>query len=186
MARKRGHFWIGLTIGLLAALLAIVLALLFVPSLRAKVGLESKQGEQTTTNTQNTQATTPEPETKPEPKPETEPSTPTSTTPVPTTSKDISVTVPGVDALVSSPMLVRGEARVFENNVSLRLTDADGEILAETFATAEAPDIGQFGPFQISLSFSRPTTSTGTLEVFEASARDGSEINKVTIPVRFE
>jgi hypothetical protein len=174
MAHKRGNFWIGFTIGLLAALLAAVLAMLFVPSLRAKVGLEPKESQPTATDAQNTQPTT------------SEPSRPTTSTPVPTASENIRVTLPGVDSLVSSPMLVRGEARVFENNVSLRLTDADGGLLAETFATAEAEDIGLFGPFEISLSFSRPATSTGLLEVFEASARDGSEINKVTIPVRFE
>src|SRR5690606_17298332 len=41
------------------------------------------------------------------------------------------------------------------------------------------------GPFEISLTYPKPTQQSGMIEVFQYSARDGSEIDKVTIPVTF-
>ena len=166
MSHRRGNFWIGFIIGLLAALLAAALAVLFVPELRPIVGLQQKNtpSAPSAASTQTTDATQE----------------------VPTASENIRVTNPTPNMSVTSPLLVQGEARVFENTVSLRLTDEAGRILAETFTTADAPDIGLFGPFEISLSFSKPAAATGLLEVFEQSAKDGSEINKVSIPVSFE
>jgi hypothetical protein len=177
MAKKKSHFWPGFFIGLLAALLIVALVILFVPRFRPLVGLKGTVTEQeTTTNTASTST----------------PATPANTTKTPvtddvpvTSSENITVTAPVPGETVASPLVVRGEARVFENAVSVRLRSSDGTILAETFTTADAPDVGQFGPFEVRLTFSEPTTTTGTLEVFSQSPKDGSEINKVTIPVEF-
>lgn len=104
--------------------------------------------------------------------------------PVVSESGNIKVSQPLPLQTVSSPLAVRGEARVFENNVEYRLTESDGTVLAEGFATAQAPDIGQFGPFEATIGFNTET-EVGTLEVFSTSPKDGSEINKVTIPLIF-
>ena len=61
--------------------------------------------------------------------------------------------------------------------------DANGKELAEGFATADAPDIGQFGAFRGELNYVSNADQKGTVEIFWYSAKDGSEVDKVTIPV---
>ncbi|MEK7473748.1 MAG: Gmad2 immunoglobulin-like domain-containing protein [Patescibacteria group bacterium] len=88
------------------------------------------------------------------------------------------------DATLSNPFTVDGSGIAFENNISWRLLDANGTVLESGFVTADAPDIGQPGDFQIrGFILSVPTTATGTLEVFESSAKDGQPIHVLGIPV---
>jgi len=91
---------------------------------------------------------------------------------------------PKENANISSPFDVEGKARVFENVVSLRLKDKNGKILFQGTTDAQSPDVGQFGLFQEEIKYSTVQTE-GTLEVFQSSAKDGSEIDKVVIPVNF-
>jgi len=98
---------------------------------------------------------------------------------------NIKVAEPLVDALVTSPLTVKGEARVFENQFSYELLDEDGSVLAEGQGVANAADMGQFGPFEIKIEFSEPKGQTGILNVFDNSAKDGSRIDEVKIPVKF-
>lgn len=102
-----------------------------------------------------------------------------------TQSINIKVTSPRPNERITGQVTIAGEARTFEANVLYRVKDSSGKVLAFGNTTATAPDTGQFGPFQVSVSFTEPTTETGTVEVFEGSAKDGSEINKVIIPVYF-
>ena len=102
----------------------------------------------------------------------------------PMASTNIEVLSPRTGDSVKSGFAVKGNARTFESNVAIRLSDSGGNILAETFTLANAPDAGQFGPFEKVLNFQNDDSS-GTLEVFQYSAKDGSEIDKVTIPVLF-
>lgn len=96
----------------------------------------------------------------------------------------IVVTEPLVGTQVSSsPLLVRGHARVFEGTVQLRLEDGHN-VLARTFTTATAGGPA-WGEFEIELEFETPTSPGLTLTVFEESARDGSEINVVVIPLQW-
>ncbi|MEK9186036.1 MAG: Gmad2 immunoglobulin-like domain-containing protein [Patescibacteria group bacterium] len=101
-------------------------------------------------------------------------------------SGNIKVYAPLPNDKIGLPLVIRGEARVFENNFNYRLRDFDGDILYESFDTANAPDIGQFGPFEVSVNYPKPEGSNGTVEVLSYSAKDGSEINKVSIPVFFD
>lgn len=86
---------------------------------------------------------------------------------------------------VGFPLIITGQARVFENVFHYRVRDDAGVALVEGYALADAPDMGIFGPFTLSLNYDEPTTSTGVVEVFSYSARDGSEENLVSIPVTF-
>lgn len=106
-------------------------------------------------------------------------------TQVPQRSENIIVTIPQRNSEVGIPLIVQGEARTFENVVNVRVVQQDGRVLVEDFTTANAPDIGQFGPFEFHLTYPEPTQNNGVLEVFQYSAKDGSEIDKVTIPVQF-
>lgn len=87
---------------------------------------------------------------------------------------------------VSLPLLVSGEARVFENQLNFRLRDEDGTILVADSVYAHSPDAGQFGRFNIDKTYPTPKGNMGTLEVFDYSAKDGTEENKVVISVRFK
>lgn len=94
------------------------------------------------------------------------------------------VTSPQPGAKVASPLTVRGTARVFEAAVNLRLLTADGHKIAETYATANA-GAPERGVFETRLTFARPAASKGYLEVFWTSPKDGTEMDKVRVPVRF-
>lgn len=87
---------------------------------------------------------------------------------------------------VGLPLKVQGKARVFEGTVNLRLKEKDGEVLVEDITMAKSPEMGQFGPFEKELLYSQPAKAEGILEVFQISAKDGSEIDKVVIPIRFK
>jgi len=103
----------------------------------------------------------------------------------PSASKNIEVLSPRGGDSVKSGFAIKGNARVFENVVSIRLLDSEGNILVQTSTTADAPEIGQFGPFEKMLNF-QTNNAAGTLEVYQVSAKDGSEIDKVTIPLIFK
>lgn len=100
-------------------------------------------------------------------------------------SINVMVTSPKENQFVGKVFTVTGEARVFENTVSYRLRDQD-KVLIESFATAHSADVGRFGPFSFNIDASHATGKVGTLEVFQFSAKDGSEVDKVTVRVRFE
>jgi hypothetical protein len=94
----------------------------------------------------------------------------------------VTVTDPCSDDAVTSPLTVAGEANVFEATVSLRIRDANGTEIATAFTTAQC-GTGCWGAFVGEIEFSVDHEQTGTLEVFESSAEDGSDIHKVSIPV---
>ncbi len=97
----------------------------------------------------------------------------------------VRVTAPGPGATITSPLTVAGEARTFEANVQIRIRDGNGVELARAFTTASTPDMGVFGSFSAPVRYPEPGTVQGFVEVFESSAKDGSEINLIRIPVVF-
>lgn len=97
----------------------------------------------------------------------------------------IKITSPVENQEIAFPVSVRGEARTFEGTVNIRILNSDKTILYESFTTAHSPNRGVFGPFQTMLSYPEPKSSTGFIEVFEYSAKDGSEQARLLIPIRF-
>jgi len=94
------------------------------------------------------------------------------------------VTSPVKDQVITSPVTIRGNARVFEATVSFRLKDAAGNVLAEGFTTAAEGAPGR-GDFEGELAFKPDGSGQGQLEIFEESMKDGSDLNKVIIPVEW-
>lgn len=103
----------------------------------------------------------------------------------PAASENIEVLSPRSGDIVTSGFRVEGNARTFENNVHIRLTDDEGNILVDTNTLSDAEDVGKFGPFEKVMTF-KTNSKNGTLEVFQNSAKDGSEIDKVEIPLIFK
>lgn len=98
----------------------------------------------------------------------------------------ICINTPLADGLVDNPTVVTGTAIAFENTVSWRLEDADGNAIAQSVVTTDAPDTGKPGSFQMSIFWTiLPRTTTGTLIAYEASARDGSQAHVAKVPVKF-
>jgi len=174
---KNSRLLKGILIGVLVTLGFFILAA--VGFLAAREGLLPFFATQTPTPTQTfTSTNTPT---------ETQTFTP-SVTPTPTVATsnvNIKVTSPAPYGEVSSPIQIRGEARVFENIVNFSLKDASGAEITTGSAYANSPDVGLFGSFEEDLYFST-SAKEGTLEVFWYSPKDGSEIDKIIIPLRFK
>lgn len=105
--------------------------------------------------------------------------------PVVSESGNIKVTQPQPNVEIASPLLVKGEARVYEGTVQFRLKDSNGNIITEKFGTAAAEETGAFGSFGELLVFDGLSGGEGVLEVYSESAFDGSVQDLVSIPVRF-
>lgn len=106
-------------------------------------------------------------------------------TPATSDSGNVTITSPQLNEIVGLPLVIKGQVRVFENTFNYRLLDSDGSVLVEGHAMANAPDIGQFGDFTVTTSYPSPKGTTGTVEVFDYSAKDGSVIDLAQVPVEF-
>ena len=85
---------------------------------------------------------------------------------------------------VGNPVRVTGTANTFEANFEYELTDTDGRIVDDNFVTATS-GTGTRGTFDFTTKeYEIPFDGIGSLIVFERSAKDGSRINLVEIPVR--
>jgi len=98
---------------------------------------------------------------------------------------NITIEQPTAGQEIGLPLIISGQARVFENSLNYRLKDSDGTVLVHGFTTSDAPDIGLFGPYKVAVSYPQPKGTTGTLEVFSHSAKDGVEINLSKVEVTF-
>jgi hypothetical protein len=94
----------------------------------------------------------------------------------------IVVTRPGIGERVDSPVTVAGTADVYEATVTVRVLDAAGAELGTTFTTATC-GTGCRGDYSVAVPYRGAGGRPGTVEVFEVSARDGSPVHVVTIPV---
>ena len=89
---------------------------------------------------------------------------------------------PVIGQRIANPVTVSGTANVFEATVSLRILDENGKTVANTFTTATC-GTGCRGDYSVSVPYSVDHEQPGTVEVYESSAKDGSAINVVDIPV---
>jgi hypothetical protein len=89
---------------------------------------------------------------------------------------------PVIGQHVSSPVTVTGTADVFEATVSMRILDAAGNEIATRFTTATC-GTGCRGDYSTTVPYRLAGEQPGTVEIYEVSARDGSRINVVDIPV---
>jgi germination protein M len=97
-------------------------------------------------------------------------------------SPPIVVDVPKPGAEVHSPVTISGTADVFEATVSLRIRDARGDEIVRDFTTATC-GTGCRGRYSAKVKFAVDEPQQGTIEVFEQSMEDGSDLFVVRIPV---
>jgi hypothetical protein len=111
-------------------------------------------------------------------------------TPVPASSANITVYSPSANDRINQTIQVIGKARVFENVVSIRLKQRiTGHVLFSGTSTTDAQQMGTYGAFtytaQLPEDFSLKSGDPLLLEVFQLSAKDGSENDKIIIPLKF-
>jgi hypothetical protein len=87
-------------------------------------------------------------------------------------------------AKVTSPLHVTGTANTFEATFQITVTDSAGTKVYDHFATATS-GTGTRGTFDETVTFSGAKPGRGTLQVWEASAKDGQPVNVVKIPIDF-
>ena len=104
----------------------------------------------------------------------------------------IRVFEPGRDAVVSSPLTIRGEARgmwFFEASFPVRMIDGNGNTIPLNpgyIMTASEWMTEEYVPFEATMEFSAPQTETGTL-ILEKDNPSGlpEHADEVRIPIRF-
>ncbi|MGH3814062.1 MAG: Gmad2 immunoglobulin-like domain-containing protein [Pseudonocardiaceae bacterium] len=84
--------------------------------------------------------------------------------------------------LVGNPVLVAGIGNGFEATLNYRISEGHDEVTGSFQVGGGAGEHGQF-QLQVDVSGAAFTLDRLFVEVFEISARDGSEINKVIVPV---
>lgn len=85
-------------------------------------------------------------------------------------------------AEVTSPLRITGTANTFEAMFQINVTDGEGLIVYDQPAMATS-GTGTRGTFDVSVAFEVPRPGVGAVIVFESSARDGSPIHLVEVPV---
>ncbi|WP_280770847.1 Gmad2 immunoglobulin-like domain-containing protein [Salipaludibacillus daqingensis] len=88
---------------------------------------------------------------------------------------------PAADSEVKGEIVVRGLARVYEGTVSYEFEDGH-YILDEGFTTASAGGPG-WGEFEIVIELDDVVDYSGRVILFEESAKDGSKLHELIIPV---
>ena len=100
----------------------------------------------------------------------------------------IRVTAPVENAVISSPFVVRGDARgtwFFEGSFPVALYDADGKLLDESFGhSPESWMTPEFIPFESTVEWTAPTGTEAWLELaLDNPAGDEGTDRAVRIPV---
>jgi hypothetical protein len=93
----------------------------------------------------------------------------------------IELIAPIEDVAYHSPLDITGLSQTFEGHVGIRLFDQNGDVLAERSAIGGSVDGFDF--FHTYVRFNVSEVQTGTLEVFEESAEDGSRLTEVLVPL---
>ncbi len=89
------------------------------------------------------------------------------------------------NTLLASPFTITGTAIAFEAQFAWRLEDGNGGRIGEGSAYGASSPEEPIPPFTIrSFITTVPKTTTGTLVLFEFSAKDGEPIHELRIPVR--
>lgn len=89
---------------------------------------------------------------------------------------------PLVNARVTSPVTISGDASVFEAALSWRITDTAGRVLAEGNTTTSAGAPAR-GTFTVTATYTVLAETIGFVEVYDRSPKDGSIDEIVRIPV---
>ena len=95
----------------------------------------------------------------------------------------IAVRQPRPYDIVDNPVRACGIGTGFEGTLTARVRASNGAQLAQV--PVHAGGTGIWGNYDVTLAVGVAPTAQGTLEVFEISQKDGSELHKVVVPITF-
>ena len=101
--------------------------------------------------------------------------------PVNPADPNIIVRSPEPGTVVRSPLHITGLARVFEAQFNVSLYGELGGVIAETAGMAEEGQV--LSPFAVDLTFAVGREQPACLWVYDLSAKDGSRIDVVQVPI---
>jgi hypothetical protein len=106
--------------------------------------------------------------------------------PIKSQSENIIINSPFSDEVVDRHLIVEGLARVFENQFNWSVLDANSQKeVASGTVYANAQDAGLFGSFKIETILPYLNTNKIILRVFDRSPKDGSIIDLIEMPLKF-
>lgn len=89
---------------------------------------------------------------------------------------------PAWGGVLANPTRISGLANAFEATFHVRIADGEGRVLARKKVTATC-GTGCWGTFDERIPYTVARAGWGTLQVYELSAKDGSEVSLTTYPV---
>ncbi|MDD2566129.1 MAG: Gmad2 immunoglobulin-like domain-containing protein [Candidatus Gracilibacteria bacterium] len=102
------------------------------------------------------------------------------------TDTNIILDTPKNNEEITSPINLKGKARVFENTFNYVVADSSGNTLGEGIGMTNSASMNSYGTFSINANFKESSTKTGTIELFELSTKDGSIMNLIKVNVNFK
>ena len=95
----------------------------------------------------------------------------------------ITLSSPTVNAKLQSPVIIAGDASVFEAALQWRITDTGGRVIAEGIATASQGAPGR-GTYTVTVPYTLCTEEiVAFVEVYSRSPKDGNIDDLVRVPV---
>ena len=94
----------------------------------------------------------------------------------------ITLTSPTVNAKLQSPVVITGDASVFEAALQWRISDTGGRVIAEGSTTASLGAPGR-GTYTVSVPYTVTAETVAFVEVFSRSPKDGNIDELVRVPV---
>ncbi len=94
----------------------------------------------------------------------------------------ITLTSPTVNAKLQSPVIITGDASVFEAALQWRITDTGGRVIAEGIMTASQGAPGR-GTYTVSVPYTVTAETIAFVEVYSRSPKDGNIDDLVRVPV---
>jgi cytoskeletal protein RodZ len=104
-----------------------------------------------------------------------------------TPTQAITISSPKQSEVVASPIIVTGQARVFENQFTVQAKDSTGKIIATAHVFTDATDAGLYGNYRASLSIPVGTIGNIKIEALSYSAKgDGSFEGYASVTVKLK
>lgn len=89
---------------------------------------------------------------------------------------------PAPNSEVDNEFSVRGQARIFEASVNYEFED--GHFILDEGVVMASEGAPEWGEFEITIRFDELSNDHGTVILYEASAKDGSRLHELMIPVK--
>lgn len=102
----------------------------------------------------------------------------------PLENEKIKVVSPAMNSDIKSPLSVSGQANLAGDRLKVRIKDNKDLVLKETFL--QTKNTKQMSDFSTKVTYKKPSSVKGTVEVFLVVSKDNSEIYKIKIPIIFK